>query len=211
MLLNLSTHDGINHLNSALMVLSLVAAMFFPFELFLFSFVVLGPLHYLTEVSWLQKRNFFIKNQWESIFLIVLSLIATLLVVLPTKKTDEFITNIVFLGFVFAMIVLIVEQTWFKIFLLIAVLALVYFTGFYKAAWFVVIFGIFMSTIIHTTIFTGIFILSGIRKNTSVSGIISLAVFIICTVFFFIVPFDMPYYQVSSYAKEAFGFFCDRQ
>src|ERR1043165_8502495 len=41
------------------MIFSCVAAFVLPFELFLFSYAVLGPLHYLTEISWLHDRKYF--------------------------------------------------------------------------------------------------------------------------------------------------------
>jgi hypothetical protein len=43
------------------MVLSCVVAFIFPFELFLFSYAILGPLHYFTKISWLHDRNYFTK------------------------------------------------------------------------------------------------------------------------------------------------------
>ena len=51
--------DRINYLNIGLMIGACVAAYLFPFELFLFSYAVLGPLHYLTEISWLHERKLF--------------------------------------------------------------------------------------------------------------------------------------------------------
>ena len=45
------------------MFLALVLALKIPFELFLFSYAVLGPLHYLTEINWLKERNYFAKNK----------------------------------------------------------------------------------------------------------------------------------------------------
>ncbi len=49
----------IDYINIGLMLFSCAAAFVIPFELFLFSYAVLGPLHYLTEISWLHKRNYF--------------------------------------------------------------------------------------------------------------------------------------------------------
>ena len=64
LLLKITTTDkGINLTNIALMLLSTVIAFIIPFKLFLFVYAVLGPLHYLTEISWLDKRNFFIKQK----------------------------------------------------------------------------------------------------------------------------------------------------
>ena len=51
--------NQVNYLNIGLMLLSSVLAFRFPFELFLFSYAILGPLHYLTEISWLHERNYF--------------------------------------------------------------------------------------------------------------------------------------------------------
>ena len=48
--------------NFALIWIILWLAYAFPFELFLFSYAVLGPLHYLTEINWLEKKNYFLKN-----------------------------------------------------------------------------------------------------------------------------------------------------
>ena len=51
--------ERIDAINIGLMLLSCAAAFLLPFELFLFSYAVLGPLHYLTEISWLHQRNYF--------------------------------------------------------------------------------------------------------------------------------------------------------
>ena len=55
--------DRINYLNIGLMIGACLAAYVFPFELFLFSYAVLGPLHYLTEISWLHERSYFTESQ----------------------------------------------------------------------------------------------------------------------------------------------------
>src|SRR5437762_6342156 len=60
---SISNTDKINYLNIGLMLLSLGVAFRFPFELFLFSYAVLGPLHYLTEISWLHERKYFTESQ----------------------------------------------------------------------------------------------------------------------------------------------------
>ena len=49
--------NGLNHLNSGLMLLSVAVAAVLPFELFLFAYAILGPAHYLTQISWLHDRN----------------------------------------------------------------------------------------------------------------------------------------------------------
>jgi hypothetical protein len=61
----LGTEKGINITNIVLMLFSTVVAFILPFKLFLFVYAVLGPLHYLTEISWLDKRNFFVEKKWQ--------------------------------------------------------------------------------------------------------------------------------------------------
>ena len=57
------TTDQVNYINIVLMLLAGAVAVFMPIELFLFSYVILGPLHYLTELSWLRRRRFFFSRQ----------------------------------------------------------------------------------------------------------------------------------------------------
>lgn len=45
-----------------LMCLALALAYLVPFELLLLSYVVLGPAHYLTEISWLHDRKYFLPH-----------------------------------------------------------------------------------------------------------------------------------------------------
>ena len=65
----------VEKLNIFLIVISALASFIFPFELFLFSYIVLGPLHYLTELYWLKERNFFTVKKIEKSILIAASVI----------------------------------------------------------------------------------------------------------------------------------------
>ena len=47
----MTAQDRLNYLNIGLMAASCAVAWFLPFELFLLAYAVLGPLHYLTEIS----------------------------------------------------------------------------------------------------------------------------------------------------------------
>lgn len=70
--------DQINYLNIGLMLLSLVAAFILPFEVFLLSYAILGPLHYLTEISWLHDRQYFAPRKLDWIPLTVLGILILL-------------------------------------------------------------------------------------------------------------------------------------
>src|SRR5712671_2224468 len=63
--MRLTGTDRINFLNIGLMLVSCVVALYIPFELFLFAYAVLGPAHYLTEISWLHKRGYFTRGEHD--------------------------------------------------------------------------------------------------------------------------------------------------
>src|SRR3974390_1112593 len=62
------TH-GIDILNFFLIWFTLVLALRWPFQLFLFSYIVIGPWHYLTEINWLDKQKYFLQSKDSRLFL----------------------------------------------------------------------------------------------------------------------------------------------
>ena len=65
------------------MLFSFIAALMHPFELFLFSYIILGPLHYMTELSWLKERNFFTHTAsiWPVLLIIGLSIVGLIILI----------------------------------------------------------------------------------------------------------------------------------
>ena len=55
---------NIDILNFGLILISFVLACVLPFELFLFGYAVLGPLHYLTETNWIVNKKYFVVNTY---------------------------------------------------------------------------------------------------------------------------------------------------
>ena len=43
-------------LNTGLILVSVGLAFLFPFRLFLVAYAIIGPLHYLTEINWLNEN-----------------------------------------------------------------------------------------------------------------------------------------------------------
>src|SRR5258708_33571545 len=58
----------IDILNFFLIWFTPVLALAWPFQLFLFSYIVIGPLHYLTEINWLDKQKYFLQSKDSSVF-----------------------------------------------------------------------------------------------------------------------------------------------
>ena len=67
--------DRINYVNIGLMAVTAVLAYFMPFETFLIAYAFLGPLHYLTEISWLHDRQYFSKGKYDFLVLLVVGIL----------------------------------------------------------------------------------------------------------------------------------------
>ncbi len=204
----LTTENGINYINIVLMVLSVIAAYIVPFELFLFSYAVLGPLHYLTEISWLQKKNYFIKSKSDIWLFVLLVVFITIGLFNQESKVNNFIAAFLFLAFVYALIIILVEKTTIKI--VLAFVAFILSLGLELKDSLTLpfmVFAVWLPTIIHVYVFTGLFMLYGTLKTRSKSGIVSLLAFITCTLVFFIYAPLTTGIPVSNYGKEAYEIF----
>lgn len=191
-----SNVNQVNYLNTGLMLVSAAAAFVFPFELFLFSYAVLGPLHYLTEISWLHDRNYFTAGDgsrrpkphkaWLSFVALTMAvIIASFLAVegAGVQAQPRWEITFFYLVFVSALFTTVIQDRTVRI--AIAVAAVVLLVVFLRSRYYI-LGAFFLVTIIHVLIFTAVFILYGTLKERSISGLVSLAVFIICAVSFFV-------------------------
>ncbi len=218
----------IDSVNIALMFLSVALALLLPFELFLISYAVLGPLHYVTEISWLHKKQYFIQGRIDWSLLIVICVIAALAFLAIELsfyyKNSALLTNffadhninqdkffadlslwpstLVFLSFASAYILTFVKDWFWRINSFAAAIFLVLlFQGTFS---YMVLFGILLTTIIHVWLFTGLFMLSGARKSKNMSAYIAVAAFVLCSLSFIFIVRDG--YALSDKALEIVGF-----
>ena len=179
----MTSADKLNYLNIGLMLISTIIAFILPFELFLFSYAVLGPLHYLTEVSWLQKSSFYIHSKLDPWILISFGMIATIAFFnekIARMGTGELAVS---LSFMSAFFMVFIKNKYIKfvaIGISVFIVLMVRDEVFYK-----LFFGVFLPTLIHVFVFTGLFIIYGALKTKSISGYISMLVFILCGSCFF--------------------------
>ena len=195
-------------INIALMFFSVALALLLPFELFLFSYAVLGPLHYVTEISWLQKKQYFIAGKKDWIALIVIcSLAAFFFFIIELSfyfkdsvflnnflqnhevKNDEFLAILslltpilVFVTFASAYILTYIKDWFWRFNSFVAAIFLSLLLLDVPA--YFLIFGILITTLIHVWLFTGLFMLSGAVKSKNMSSYISLVVFALCSLSF---------------------------
>lgn len=196
----LLTADRINYINIALILISCVVAFFIPFELFLFSYGVLGPLHYLTEIGWLHKKNYFTKGKYDFVFLIALCTALFWYNYHPAKGT--LIADLVSFALFLSLIFVFVKDWLYRIAL--SVLALIVIGVLNNMNDYFVWIGIFLPTIIHVFVFTWAFMLYGVLKEKSFSGYLSIAVLIACAITFFVIKPHGLNYQVSPYVQKSY-------
>jgi hypothetical protein len=174
--------DRLNYLNIGLMLASCAIALYIPFELFLFAYAVLGPAHYLTEISWLQKRRFFTRGRYD-VWLIVALAVLAFVAVPPSYSLAESMkmAKYTFLALGSALVFVLSDKMGPRIvgLAIVAALGLLVISTTGPTA---LLFALFVPTLIHVYIFTGFFMIYGALKERSRSGYLAMAVFLLCPV-----------------------------
>ncbi|MEP7171292.1 MAG: hypothetical protein ABI855_18130, partial [Bacteroidota bacterium] len=145
--MKLNSTDKINYVNIGLILISCVGAFIIPFELFLFAYAVMGPLHYLTEISWLHDRSYFTKGKYDYIFLVVIGFL--LMLSQYWEKLHKVSNGMIYLAFLSALILILVKNNWLKIFGIILIFATSKISDN-----FMIFFSVFLPTLIHVFVFT---------------------------------------------------------
>ncbi len=198
-------NDQINYINIGLMLVSCALAFILPFELFLFSYAVLGPLHYLTEIGWLHKKNYFTKGKYDFLALSFLcGLVFYFSFVQPAKSQTQ-VPNIIAFGLLLALIFVFVKDNLYRAAL--CVLALIGIVIAKTGNTYFVWIGVFLPTIIHVFVFTWAFMLYGVLKNKSLSGYLSVVALILIAFSFFIFKAPGLQYEVSKYVGSSYSLF----
>ncbi len=192
----MNSPDRINYYNIAAMLAASCLAVLAPFELVLLSYAILGPGHYLTEISWLNGRQFFTPKKYDILVLIAVA-VAGLLLKVPYPY-------LVFYTFGLAFVLLAAKSTVYRI----LAFALVVASGYFLLSnnLLQTIFGLYVPTLIHVYFFTGAFILLGALKDKNVSGYIAFIVFLTCPVLLCLL---LPgwHFSVSGWAATSYGDF----
>ena len=206
----MNTGTRINVVNIGLMIFSCIAAFIMPFEVFLFAYAVLGPLHYLTEISWLHDRHYFTKGKYDSIVLWVIGGIILLKTFAYRNHWNwpfgsDFGNKIIFVALTSSLLMIFVKNVYIKVFGLLFILFIS--NAIFKPDQrdgFAFFIGALLPTLIHVFVFTGLFILFGALKSRSVSGLISFVVFIVCPVLLFTVFSDRTFVEITKYGQDSY-------
>lgn len=167
------------------MVFSATFAFFFPFELFLFAYAILGPLHYLTEISWLHDRKYFSHGKKDYLWLSFWAILACFPAFLGVKGWASEYDPVV-IAFFSSLALLLVKKHSFRWILAIASIPLA--KVFVESAKLPTLFAYFLPSLIHVFCFTWIFVLLGSLREKSVAGYAALSVMTVLAFFLLIWP-----------------------
>ena len=223
--MNTLRENQINYINIGLMLLSMMAAFIMPFEVFLFAYAFLGPLHYLTEISWLHDRNYFSKGKYDYLFLLFVGILITydyFASVYGFHKSfteaytemnlyGKLLTLALFGSILFAL----VESLWIKLLSMLLLFALIdrwfapnFLTSdgqlIFKDSTATFTITSLVPTLIHVYLFTGLFMLYGSLKSRNVSGLISVVVFVLVPVVLWNFLQGQTGIPITEYGKEAY-------
>ena len=221
--------DKINYLNIGLMLVTMVLAYYFPFETFLLAYAFLGPLHYLTEISWLHDRQYFTKGKYDFIPLLLIGIALSYAAFAKDAGFDmEFYNTFVEYSLFDKLLVLALFSSLLFAFVknLPVKIFSILFLFIFISGWFsednnemnqssTTVFALtsLLPTLIHVYVFTGLFRLFGALKSRSKTGLMSVGAFIILPIILiFVIPVKSKTNYISAYGKEAYyadgdGFF----
>lgn len=174
------TH-AIDYANIGLMLLSALIAFIIPFELFLFSYAILGPLHYMTEIGWLHQRKYFATGKYDYLFLILMGVLITYASFVKGNALAGKGEYIIMMAFVAGFAMFVFKDIYLKVITVVMAFVATFFIE-DGNSYMVSFFGIFLPTIIHVFLFTSVFMLFGALKSRSTPGIISVALLFVLAI-----------------------------
>ncbi len=217
-IMNLATNQAlkVDTLNIFLMAVALVAAIVFPFELFILAYAILGPLHYLTEINWLEKKSFFVPHKkmiWWFVIITVIITTPILLTKLPQTKVyfdkeslmSKMILHSIPLLFAtfFTAIAMVMSKKWwvyltcFIGFFILGELLLAYRP-------YLLIVGSLLPSLIHVFVFTFLFMLYGALKGKSKLGLLGSFCLLLVPVIIIFLQVNPRGFDIALYYKQAF-------
>jgi hypothetical protein len=161
-----------------LMLLALGIAYVVPFELLLLSYVILGPAHYTTEISWLHDRKYFLPHRGVAVVLAVVAAAAAM------TDSASWLGFVMWSAFVVCALFSAATTGAQGVVLVIGAAGLTAFM--YARAPSLAVLGVLLPTLIHVSLFTLIFMTlgayrAGSRMQAALIAVYALAIALILT------------------------------
>ena len=168
---------GLDRLNFALVIAACLIAHAVPLDMLVLSYAILGPAHYLTEISWLHDRQYFAKRKYDYLPLCAIALGALAL----GDRESFYLGLILTFSLAIAMAFLTTWAARLAVALPVSALCLVLMVE-TPAIWFFIL----LTSLVHILLFTAFFVLLGALRNDSLFGYATLAAMALCGATFFI-------------------------
>jgi hypothetical protein len=192
------TKHATDAIHLVLMLAALGLTYLVPFELLLLSYVVLGPAHYFTEISWLHDRKYFLPHRSVPIVLAIIAVIAALI------DNASWFGLVMWLAFVvcalLAAATTALQATALAI-LAIWVTAVMAMNGLSLA-----VLGILLPTLIHVSLFTLVFMVLGAIRSGSRTQALLVVAYVAAIVLLLAAP-PSASTQIPAFAKVGHEYF----
>jgi hypothetical protein len=221
--------DKINYINIGLMGITAILSFLFPFETFLFAYAFLGPLHYLTEISWLHDRQYFSKGKYDFLILFIIGVFLSIAAFasdfnydcqiytafVELNLFDKLLVFALFASILFALVKHVVVKLVAIAFLFVFVSGWLSPENAVENEQSTMVFALtsLVPTLFHVYLFTGLFMLYGALKARSKSGLWQMVGFVIIPLLLvFVAPVNPSNQTITPYGKNAYyangnGFF----
>jgi len=185
------------HLGLMLAALSITYVV--PFELLLLSYVVLGPAHYFTEISWLHDRKYFLPDP-SRIIPLGLVIVAVSAVLIDNASWFGFVIWMAFVA-----CVLLTATTAAQSAVLTAI-ALVLTAIMATSGSSLAVLGILLPTLIHVSLFTLVFMILGAYRSGSKMQALLIVVYLLAIGVILVAP-PTAATQIAAFAKVGRDYF----
>ena len=181
-----------------LMLSAIAVTYLVPFELLLLSYVVLGPAHYFTEISWLHDRKYFLPHRGIALALTVIAVVAALIDNASWFGLAMWSTLIVC-----AMLAATTSSAEGTLLFMIAIAlaAIMYSSGSSFA-----VIGILIPTLVHVSLFTLVFMTLGAWRAGSKVQALLIVVYLLAIAAILLVP-PTAEVRIASFAMVGHDYF----
>lgn len=181
-----------------LMLAALGITYLVPFELLLLSYVVLGPAHYFTEISWLHDRKYFLPHRSVPLALAFVAVIAALI---DNASWFGFVMWIAFVVCALLAAATTALQGTALVIIAIWLTAVMAMNGSSLA-----VLGILLPTLIHVSLFTLVFMVLGAIRSGSRMQALLIALYLAAIVILLMAP-PSASTQIPAFAKAGQEYF----
>lgn len=180
-------------LDTLLLIICFIFAYYIPFELFIFAYAGLGPLHYLTEIPWLHSNKYFSNKGSSGWWLWLLAGAITIAIVTGIPRLGPAIS---FIAYGSAIAFTCVERKRAQICIVLLSISSAPILCMSEPVLF--FFGLYLTTIVHVFFFTFLFMFRGWLRAPSPAALVPPLLLLLLGASYFVNVPSAIGYQISS-------------